>query len=255
MLYCLAGVDHSFLTCILYRDETYRVLSFDVHKTRFKYYFSITIVDSTHLSSDPNNNTVDGDNDKSIITWIQQDHENFPYDVYTGESLQYMAFVDGTSHLHQDRVEVKMPSMSSATFTRSGDSKTMVAGYVRHKFLTWDFTNRANLLQYNTDEAQYLYRVDPRDPSSPILPEYYFWGDDKLELFSEYALDDIIAGMQVNEAGTILAIWTETNLVYIYRRNHNPHNRLNRLDWSLRMVINDLENSVGFVFNRGRPRG
>ncbi|KAI9254507.1 hypothetical protein BDA99DRAFT_562612 [Phascolomyces articulosus] len=209
-------------------EDTYRVLSFDVHKTQLRYYINITIVDSTDLP---------GKNDHDApITWIQQDHYNDASRVYTGESLQYMAFVDGTSHLHQERVEVKMPSM---TFTRSSDGKTMAAGYLQHTFLTWDFTSRADLLQH-TDEAQFLYREDPRDPTSPILQEYYFWRDDKLEMLSDYG-EDNIAGMQVNDAGTILAVWTEpANLVYIYKRDHDPHNRLKQLGWSLRMVINDL---------------
>ncbi|KAI9491903.1 hypothetical protein BDB00DRAFT_766356 [Zychaea mexicana] len=59
-----------------------------------------------------------------------------------------------------------------------------------------------------------------------------------LDLLSDY---DDIAGMHVNEASTILAIWTDSNTVYIYRRNASPHNRVVPLGWSLRMVIKDLK--------------
>ncbi|KAI8143016.1 hypothetical protein BJV82DRAFT_114237 [Fennellomyces sp. T-0311] len=200
------------------QDDTYRVFSLDVHKTRLRFYINITIADN-HDDQ-----------------WKTRDGDTFSHRVYTSESLQYMAFVDGTSHLHQDRVETKMPTL---TYARSGNGKTLVATYIKHKFLTFDYTDRTDALQQKPDEAKYLYR-----DQKTVLPEYFFWADDQVDVSSDY--EDIM-GMALNHAGTLLAIWTDTHQVYIYKRS-DPHHKTQLVAWSLQMVIHDLDTSrVGTI--------
>ena len=110
-----------------------------------------------------------------------------------------------------------------------------MATYIKHKFLTFDFTNRTDVLQTKPEEARYLYRDNKK-----VLPEYYFWADDQVDVSSDY--EDIV-GMQLNDGGTVLAIWSDTNQVYIYKRP-DPHCQAQVVPWTLEMVIHDIDSSV-----------
>ncbi|KAI8360877.1 hypothetical protein EDC96DRAFT_445078 [Choanephora cucurbitarum] len=70
-----------------------------------------------------------------------------------------------------------------------------------------------------------------------------------------------IRGVQLNEEGTLLAVWTESNSVYIYKRgsgdglayerkqsiSESPHHLEKPLEWILRMVVTPKEGHLGFV--------
>ncbi|KAI8976057.1 hypothetical protein BDB01DRAFT_728059 [Pilobolus umbonatus] len=79
-----------------------------------------------------------------------------------------------------------------------------------------------------------------------------------------YDITDI-KGIEVNKNGTLLAIWTESNSVYVYKRGsgdrvHNdnnvpgsgsPHHLDRQLDWILRMVITPKEGQYNPVIPVG----
>lgn len=157
-----------------------------------------------------------------------------------------MAFVDGTHQLHHDRVETKMPrlslSMCALNYTsnfiltfysiaRSKDGKTLVVPFIKNQFLTVDYTDRVDVLKYDNEESKYLYR----NKDKSILPEYYFWSvGDRLETASEY---EIPLGAEVDESGTLLAIWTDANVIHIFKREPEPHHRIVKHSWYLSMVV------------------
>ncbi|KAI8047437.1 uncharacterized protein B0P05DRAFT_481633, partial [Gilbertella persicaria] len=83
-------------------------------------------------------------------------------------------------------------------------------------------------------------------------------------LYSPYSSDTgydatDIRGVQLNAEGTLLAVWTESNAVYIYKRgsgdklaykkkpsfSESPHHLEKPLAWILRMVISPKEGHLG----------
>ncbi|CDH48740.1 predicted protein [Lichtheimia corymbifera JMRC:FSU:9682] len=194
-------------------NDTYRVFSADVHKTRDYYHVNITITDGNTTTN----------------TWKQRDKSDIkPTKIYSEENVQYMAFVDGTHQLHHDRVETKMPQLS---LTRSKDGKTLVVPFMKNQFLTVDYTDRVDVLKYDEEESPFLYR----NTDKSILPEYYFWSyGDRLETASEY---EIPVGAELDESGSLLAVWTDANVIHIFKREPEPHHRIVKHSWYLSMVV------------------
>ncbi|KAL0094729.1 hypothetical protein F4703DRAFT_1820363 [Phycomyces blakesleeanus] len=237
-------LEHDVVLSRLYSpmSNTFRVFSLDVHKTQRAFHINITVVD--------------GNNDK----WIKREHSNFTYPLYSEESLEYMSFVDG-AHFHQERVETGMPVLHIA---KSSDAKTIVAPYIKNRFLTLDFTDRADVIQHDEDERLFLYK----DDQGNIIPEYFWWFAGELWP-SDDAPDTTIVGSELNSNGTILALWTRSNTVHIYRREKEvisddrpdvwldssqdygygkvkePHGQTTPSRWNLTMVITPTQAGFG----------
>jgi hypothetical protein len=88
----------------------------------------------------------------------------------------------------------------------STSSTTVVFSYMRNIFITLDYTDRIDILMQIPSERKYLYSTN-----KDILNEYYYWQGYE-------TVDAEIMGMQLNENGDKLALWTEYNYVYIYTR-------------------------------------
>ncbi|KAI9323362.1 hypothetical protein BX666DRAFT_1886097 [Dichotomocladium elegans] len=192
-------------------QNTYRVLSVDSHKTKSKFYSNMTITDG-NLSTE---------------SWTRRDGWHDKDDVYSDDGIQYIAFVDGTHQVHHDRMETKMPHLNLA---RSRDGLTAVVPYIKNKFMTIDFTDRLDVLQHDEDEKPYIYRH--KDGS--VLPEYFFWDRVTIEGSSEH---ETIAGTELDEDGSLLAAWTDTNVIYIHQREKHPYRQIRQHDWFLSMVV------------------
>lgn len=97
---------------------------------------------------------------------------------------------------------------------RSIDAKTVVFPITRTQFTTLDYMDNISvILEQNSKQKDWLYR----DSEGVILPEYYYWPrDEHQEIYDIY--DGDIFGLQVNDDGTLLAVWTEHNFIYIYKR-------------------------------------
>jgi hypothetical protein len=102
-----------------------------------------------------------------------------------------------------------MPELHS---TLSVDSKTIVFPYVRNSFVTMDYTDRVDILQKITSRKEQLYYKDQTRTS--YLDEYFYWQPPT-------AVDADIMGVQIDEEGETLAVWTEYQYVYIYNRRSN----------------------------------
>jgi hypothetical protein len=100
---------------------------------------------------------------------------------------------------------VSMPDLHA---TVSSESKTIVFPYIKNKFITLDYTDRVDVLAKIKAERERLYSNDGR---KTIIPEYYYWQGYE-------TVDAEIMGVQLNERGDTLALWTEFNYVYIYKR-------------------------------------
>ncbi|KAI9028312.1 hypothetical protein CLU79DRAFT_738723 [Phycomyces nitens] len=231
-------VEHDVVLSRLYSpaSNTFRVFSLDVHKTQRAFHINITVVDGT--------------DDK----WIKREHSNFTYPLYSEDSLEYMSFVDGT-HFHQERVETGMPGLHIA---RSSDAKTIVAPYIKNSFLTLDFTDRADVIQHDEDERLFLYK----DDQGNIIPEYFWWFAGELWP-SDDVPDTTIVGAELNTNGTILALWTKSNTIHIYRRERDigatfeasqnggygkmkePHEQTTPSRWNHTMVITPTQAGYG----------
>lgn len=99
-----------------------------------------------------------------------------------------------------------MPELHS---TVSKDSKTIVFPYVRNSFVTMDYTDRVDILQQINDRKEQLYYKD--QTRTGYLNEYFYWQPPT-------SVDADIMGLQLDEEGEILAVWTEYQYVYIYNR-------------------------------------
>ncbi|CEP20122.1 hypothetical protein [Parasitella parasitica] len=231
---------HANLLCKLYSSniETYRVFTLDIHKTKNLFHTNVTISDGT-------------------ISTQKQDS------AFIDENLEYMAFVDG-AHFHHERTMINMPNPS---ISRSKNSKTMVVSLVRNDFQTLDYTDNISALMNNENEKRYLYKTSDGE----YLHEFYHAMQipDSVEP-SDTAFDATdIRGVQLNANGTLLAVWTKANSVYIYKRgsgdqlrksltdkerifdsktsNGSPHHLEKPLEWILRMVITPIEGQIGTV--------
>lgn len=168
-----------------------------------------------------------------------------------------MSYIDG-AHFHQERTFINMPIPS---ISRSKDGKTMVVSLIRNDFQTLDFTDNLGALKSNRNDRKYLYKTKDGE----ILNEFYHTMQvpDSVEP-SESAYDSTdIRGVQLNANGTLLAVWTESNSIYIYKRGsgdhihqqswlndkkpESPHHLEKPLDWILRMVITPKEGHIGLI--------
>lgn len=80
--------------------------------------------------------------------------------------------------------------------------------------MTVDYMDNVDILiQQNDKQKDLLYRNN----EGVIIPEYYYWPlDEYKEVYDVY--DGDILGLKVNDDGTLLAVWTENNFIYIYKR-------------------------------------
>jgi hypothetical protein len=164
-----------------------------------------------------------------------------------------MPFVDG-AHFHHERTVINMPIPS---ISRSKDAKTMVISLIRNDFQTLDFTDNINAV-----DLRYVYKHD----SQQVIPEFYhaMQVPDSVEPSSISGSDSAAAydskdirGVQLNGNATLLAVWTESNSIYIYKRGSSdeegpkhkvppsPHYLEKPLEWILRMVITPKEGYIG----------
>lgn len=181
-----------------------------------------------------------------------------------------MAFVDG-GHFHQERTVINMPKPS---ISRSKYGKTMVVSLIRNNFQTLDFTDRLDVLTNDIYEKRHLYKTED---GIGILQEFYhsMQALDSVEP-NETAYDPTdIRGVQLNTNGTLLAVWTESNSIYIYKRGEadrvprkstytsgvgkifdtsssylssgSPHHLEKPLEWILSMVITPKEGQIGSI--------
>ncbi|KAI8080096.1 uncharacterized protein B0P05DRAFT_469436, partial [Gilbertella persicaria] len=169
--------------------ETYRVFTLNLHKTTSTYYVNITIADNVTTAENQS-------------FWVQREKGESDYPVYNDDSIEYVRYAD-MSNYQSKQNSIELYS------TVSADSKTIVFPYIKNKFITLDFTDRVDILSKIPAEKERLYSNDGR---KTILDEYYYWQGYE-------AVDAEIMGVQLNQEGDTLAIWTEHNYVYIYGRN------------------------------------
>ncbi|KAI9472257.1 MAG: hypothetical protein EXX96DRAFT_489572, partial [Benjaminiella poitrasii] len=182
-------------------NETFRVFTLNVHKTATTFYVNITIADNTTILNNEKN---------PVSVWIQREKGESDYPVYSDESIDYVGFSDmsyqNTHQQHQQQSsQVSMPKLHS---TVSAEAKTIVFPYIKNKFITLDFTDRIDVLSRIDSEKERLYTNDGK---KTIIPEYYYWQGYE-------TVDAEIMGIQLNEKGDNLALWTEFNYIYIYGR-------------------------------------
>ena len=125
-----------------------------------------------------------------------------------------------------------MPKLYS---TLSAESTSIVFPYFRNKFMTLDYTTRVDMLQKIKKKDEHLYFSDQTRTS--YLDEYFYWQP-------SVTVDADIMGVQLDEEGDVLAVWTEFNQVYIYQRESNETNAqtslLGKLDQLLDYILSDV---------------
>ncbi|CAO3599202.1 unnamed protein product [Absidia cylindrospora] len=177
--------------------NTLRVLYLEFFKTRNNYYVAVSVADnacSTSLC------------DESLVSpWHLRAHKTTE-DGYSDDDVMYSSGVQDMPMMEHSRIQI--PSVSLA---RSMDAKTVAFPITRTQFTTLDYTDKIDILEQQQDR---LYR----DDQGMVLPEYYYWPLDEQhqEIYDIY--DDDIRGMNLNSQGNVLAVWTENNYIYIYKR-------------------------------------
>ncbi|KAI8881943.1 hypothetical protein K501DRAFT_252215 [Backusella circina FSU 941] len=183
-------------------DKIFRSFLFDIHKTAASFYINVTIADGIRNELTQLDMLRD---EAPKTTWKIRDRGDSEYRVYD-ESTEYVGFND-ISNYHHERGRLHMPKPG---FTRSVGTKTIIFPYIKNKFLTLDYTDEIDILKSIDGEREHLYESPE---TGKYIPEYYYWQQDA-------APDSEIFGMQVNEQGTLLAVWTEYNYIYIYKRDN-----------------------------------
>lgn len=243
----LKGTDaHIGLLSALYSPNlrTYRTLSLDIDKYDEKYHINITIVDGNKHTSKKTG--------YQLGQWIYRDHISpAPVNAVIEEGPEYMAFADG-AQFHQERTVIKMPKPS---ISRSQDGKTVVFSLLKNDFFTLDFTDNLENMASDVYKRQKLYK----NADGSVLNEYYHDMLSTVES-NEAAYDPTdIRGVQLNANGTLLAVWTESNSIYIYKRGaldrtpsnyllkESPHHLEVQSLWILCMVISPKEGLLGSI--------
>ncbi|KAI9004815.1 hypothetical protein CLU79DRAFT_782702 [Phycomyces nitens] len=241
---------HKLILTKLYSPDpdTYRVFTMDFHQTPHSLYENITIVDDqktiTQLSE------LRGDVQEHKWNW--RDMANLTYDNYVEEASEYIGFVEVAKLPQYERLKADFPKLC---FARSSDAKTVVFPLVGSEFLIIDYTDRIDLLEKDKKERKHLYKND----EGTFLPEYYYWSKTKL---STNVYDIQITGFSLNDHGNILALWTEHDNLYIYKRGdadlHSVPKQTPNIyedgssdrfldEWTLRMVITPTERTHGYA--------
>ncbi|KAG1177188.1 hypothetical protein G6F70_002833 [Rhizopus microsporus] len=222
---------HAGLLSKLYspNPDIIRVLTLDIYQTTQDYYINLTIVDGTPYTKD-----------KKIGEWIRQgtfkNRERFPRYI---NSVPEFSHIDTYQH-PIERIENPMPV---PFMTRSSHGKSLVTSIAKH-FYTFDFTN-------NITNSDHLYK----HINGTVMSEAYNDAED------DTMVDDSdIVGLKLNEDATLLAVWTETQSVYIFKRGVSdsedasmgkisPHNLRRSLRWKPRMVIHPMDGKLGVSYS------
>ncbi|CAO3652283.1 unnamed protein product [Mucor hiemalis] len=223
-------LDYSVLFNRLYSPvkERYRVLSLNVHKTKYTFYANFTIADNvTRINSE----------NESVEAWLGRERGADKYPVYDEDALQNVGYSAGPTLqiINTGSDYISIPKLRS---TLSKDSKTVVFPYLTNKFVTLDYTTRIDILQQLQkikDRHEQLYYKDQSRTS--YLEEYFYWQPLTV-------VDEDIKGLQIDEEGEVLAVWTEYHRLHIYRRESNETKTeislLGRLDRWLDYALSDV---------------
>lgn len=141
--------------------------------------------------------------------------------------IDYGGFADISNYKHLE-LRTSMPQLHA---TVSSDLKTIVFPFLKNKFITLDYTENIEMLKKIPSEIERLYSNDKKT----TLGEYYYWQPYK-------SVDADIMGVQLNEEGSMLALWTEFNHVYLYRRGIEKVDTslLGKIDGWLDYVLSDM---------------
>ncbi|CAO3595031.1 unnamed protein product [Absidia cylindrospora] len=185
-------------------EDTLRVISLDIYKARSNFYVTAFLTDNastvTQLSTLRD--------ETPVSTWhlrnYQMAEDNYNEDDYFRDNG-----VLDIPRMNDNRV--RMPAV---TLSRSTDAKTVAFPIKRTQFMTVDYMDNVDILiEQNNKQKDWLYR----NSEGVVIPEYYYWPlDEYKEVYDVY--DGDILGLKVNSDGTLLAVWTENNFIYIYKR-------------------------------------
>ncbi|ORY91984.1 hypothetical protein BCR43DRAFT_497594 [Syncephalastrum racemosum] len=148
-------------------------------------------------------------------SWQTRERDAWEQLIFSDEPVEYMGFTD-MSQYQTEQMKVKLPSVRLA---RASQGKTLVFPYTQTQFWTLDY-------------------IEPT--GDDVHQEEYYWLKDEV-------YDSDIVGVEVNDQGNLLAVWTESNIIYIYKRGaantkHVPRrvpSLLNRVDQWLDVAIPD----------------
>ncbi|CAO3628658.1 unnamed protein product [Cunninghamella echinulata] len=180
-------------------SDTYRVLSFDYYKTISNFHVNVILADNA-----------------STVTQLSELRKISPKSTWQFRSSDFLNFTlnndnifEQSENLDFSRLQENYLRMPTIGFTRSEKAKTVVFPISRNQFMTWDYIDRVDLLK-PLDKLLY------RNPEGVILPEFYYGNYKKKDDFDTYNGD--ISGLQINDEGNLLAVWTKKNYIYIYKR-------------------------------------
>ncbi|KAI8992345.1 hypothetical protein BDB01DRAFT_427905 [Pilobolus umbonatus] len=188
--------NHDYALAQLYssNDDIYRIFLFGIEKAANELFITITITD--------NATSTEGG-------WTERERGASNYTIYENDPIDYSGYDDMSNYYPEPVDKDYMPQLGISKWALSADSKTIVLPYIKNKLLTLDYTDRIDILQQIEKERKHLYTN-----STGYLNEYYYWQDAELTYAD-------ISGVQLDEEGDRLAVWTEYNDVYLYDRYAN----------------------------------
>ncbi|KAI9254817.1 hypothetical protein BY458DRAFT_520734 [Sporodiniella umbellata] len=200
-----------------------RVFMFDIHKTNLHYYLNLTVTDKGFFGQ-PNR-------------WIRQDHRTKKVSRMVENTVEYVGIMED-NRLYPEMIETQAPV---PRLSRSKGAKTLVAS-AENYFYTLDYTD---LPKYKSSSEGYLFGKDSVYGSGDLVYD-----------------SSAIVGSALDNQATRLAVWTETDYIYIYKRgqaDHTvdsepplsqlPHHLENSLPWNFRMAVDPMDSpsAVGSV--------
>ncbi|KAI7885119.1 hypothetical protein K492DRAFT_191207 [Lichtheimia hyalospora FSU 10163] len=169
------------------------------------------------------------DNSTKDDGWHIIDHKHQASQVYSEDQIDYIGFADVSQFQQQNqRWHVPQP-----LFSRSNNGRSIVFPYVQTMAVTLDYVDHR--MNEKTNESS----------------EYYSWLNNDIPA----PYDASIMGMSINQEGNLLAVWSDYNTIYIYKRgsaNNTPiiprrsPSFLDRIDqWLAIADMDTKEESVG----------
>ncbi|KAI8089692.1 uncharacterized protein BX664DRAFT_333657 [Halteromyces radiatus] len=200
-----------------------QVFTLNAYKTQFSFYVQGVIAENATTNLDHS----------SKNQWVGRKAYEDDIDVFSHETLEYMAIVDGV-HIQHERIQLDMPDLF---ITRSHDAKVIVMSSINYPLVSWSYSDGTDLSKINFN-------------TSPVAAglESNIWIQDRVMMDE---MDGDLKGLQLDDTGHYLAAWTSRNEIFIFIRQKLQSLQLEEKDNQLEYGISlDEERLESWILSR-----
>ncbi|CAO3579292.1 unnamed protein product [Absidia cylindrospora] len=142
--------------------------------------------------------------------WIGKKMLDDDYEVFSQESMEYMAIVDGVP-IQQERIQLDMPKLC---ISRSKDAKVVVMSSIKYPLIS---------LAYMEDASDLV--IQQKDINDMVHDGGKIWINDTVGMDD---MDGELLGLQLDSTGHCLAAWTDKDQLFLFTRqltNQQPQHQ------------------------------